>query len=153
VLTFTQDGYRVNGNALVLFGGIRGTDVDTRIVAPITLADDQIISWTGGKLFFGNGYEGAAPIPLPPNQTIDTAGHVLIVTGRVMTVVFDRISGSGGLTIGTTTQPGHAVLTDVSTYSGTTTVMNGRLALQDGANLGSTDGPTYVRSDGELELS
>jgi hypothetical protein len=151
-LRFDDDGYRVNGNAFVLSGGISGkfgVD-DVRIVAPMTLSVDQTIEWANGHLLFGHAFDVIAPIPLPPEQTINTDGHLLTVLGGV--VDFDRVSGAGGIVIGISNRAGVATMQGLSTYTGITRVVSGDLSLEGDANLGSTAGPTVVHSNGRLIL-
>jgi autotransporter-associated beta strand protein len=118
-LTFGGSGYEIRGQALQLEAGISSGSSSVRIALPLQILADQ--TFTGSLTIDGTVDLGANTLTL----------HDVTVNGIV--------SGTGGII--TTGSPR---LRGTNTYSGTTTVLDGSLFIDNAKALGAVDQPTIV---------
>jgi autotransporter-associated beta strand protein len=105
-------------------------------------------NWNGGTLQAGSGFSSSLAMTLGTSSSgasFDTAGYTVTLSGP--------LSGAGGLTLNDSVGTGALTLTGSNTYSGPTTINQGKLVVDgwltnsavsvDGGTLGGTG---YLRS-------
>jgi fibronectin-binding autotransporter adhesin len=127
------DAITLNGSGFVSLGALRNISGPNILTGPITLASASTIHSDAGTVQI--------------NGTVDNGGHLLTVSGLGDVHFVRAISGAGGLT---KTGSGQTRISGVNTYSGTTTVTNGRLVAEGGAAI--ADSGAVVVNGGTFAL-
>lgn len=107
------------------------------------------IAANGGSLTFNNGGSTAAVLALG-SATHTISANVTLTNGLSggaasgTTLHFSgAISGSGGINL---TQPGTVILSNVNSFSGTTTISSGTLQIGNGGSIGSVSSASIVNN-------
>ncbi len=144
----------VNAIAGDLLIGGQGSTSTVSLLADNQIADSSaVILRESGALNTSNRNETIRQIDATTGSRIDLgtgAGGTLTVSGSVNSLVGARISGTGNLT---KSGIGRMTLTESNTYSGVTTVAQGKLRVENSHALGTTAGATIVSNQASLEIS
>jgi autotransporter-associated beta strand protein len=144
-LTFTGSGGSTALTAVSTYTGATTVGSGTLIISGINNLGDANLGgliFTGGALQYTAGAAGAGSldlssaggITLTGNGTIDVNGNSVTYANAIGN------SGSGGLTVASTTPGGTLTLTAAATYTGATTISGGTLALGVGGSIASSSG-------------
>ncbi|MCX7561654.1 autotransporter-associated beta strand repeat-containing protein [Sulfitobacter sp. F26204] len=117
-------------------GTITLEDGTLNVTADSTIANALTVAAAGGTL------DADAGVDVVLTGNIDAAG-ILTVASDDLTTISGVMSGAGGLTVDSAGGTGQLTLTNVNTYTGTTTVENGILVLGN-ANSIADDGAVVV---------
>ena len=123
-------GFTLTGNSISLTNGITNTSANTQTLNldGITLGVAQTFNASAGNLLFTS------------LNNINTAGLLLTVTGGFNTTFDSIISGGGGLT---KTGAGEVALNGGNTYTGTTSINGGTIALGNAGSLGGNGSVSF----------
>jgi outer membrane autotransporter protein len=136
--------FNLTGNAITLTGGIINNSTSLQTISfggtGMTLGGSQ--TWNSGVFLGGELVVGSA---------VDLAGQTLTIDGANNTTMSGPVSdtGVGGAIV--KNGVGTLLLSGTNTFTGTTTVSNGSLQLQNGAAIADTSAVT-VNAPGSLEL-
>jgi hypothetical protein len=119
-VTFNNGGFRIEGNPLVLLGGLSSSGDNTWAI-PATLRSSQTIQAASGTLTFAG--------------SLDNGGQLLKVVAQENLHFTGSISGAGGLE---KTGPGSLTLATANTFSGVCALVTGRIVLAHPLALGQS---------------